>query len=209
MRRSRFAFTLIELLVVIAVLSLLLTLVSPMLGNAREAARMTRCSQNLSHIRHMMVVYADDYRQHFPCATVLNSPPSYWRQLHHLLADYVEGGKELFHCPSDTGYHAWYGASIYFPYFGSSYQTRGDDKNFNHWLGQGRVSGKYHAFGGQTVDYYPAPTRLGILRDGCGWHHLRNFAGRGTGSRAQCAFLDGHVEFFSSDRPWHYWARIW
>lgn len=205
------AFTLVELLVVISMVGILMMLLSPVLRYAREAARITRCSHNLTEIHHALFLYADDRRGIFPPATVLNSPPSYWRQLHHLLVEYVGDGSRVFHCPSDQGYHAWYGGSVYFPYFGSSYQTRGDDKNFNHWLAQGRVEPPYYAFGGEQADYYGRPSELGIIRDGCGWHFLGYDAGRGTvkGSRAQCLFLDGHVEYFSRHRPWPPMARIW
>ena len=210
MRGRGSGFTLVELLVVISIVSVLLVLVSPMLRHAREQARITRCKNNLRQIHYAMLDYAEDYRDRLPDAVVLNNEPDDPRQLQHLLAEIVEGGGSgVFHCPSDQGYHEWWGGTIYFPYFGSSYQTRGDDKNFNYWLARGRVAGEYHPFGGEFVDYYPEPGRLGILRDGCGWHDLGYRSGIGRGSRAQCLFLDGHTEYFDRGRPWPYWARIW
>jgi len=203
------AFTLIELLIVISVIAVLIAMISPMLRHAREVARLTRCANNLRQIHFAMVDYAEDYRDRLPDAVTLNSGRTHPRHLHTLLADHQSGDQDIFQCPSDQGYYAWFLSNVYTVWFGCSYQNRGEDKNFNHWLAQGRVSGKYHAFGGQAADYYPAPSRLGIVRDGCGWHYLGYHGGRGGSSRAQYLFLDGHVEWFSRERPIHYWARIW
>ena len=209
MRRRAGAFTVVELLVVISVISILLVLVSPLLRTAREQARVTRCALNLKQMFEAMLDYAEDYRDHLPDAVVLNSGRNHPRHLHTLLADYGSGDKDIFQCPSDEGYYQWFESNVYTVWFGCSYQNRAEDKNFNHWLAQGRVSGKYYAFGGQKPDYYPEPSRLGIVRDGCGWHYLWYHRGMGKTGRVQYLFLDGHTEIFHRDRRKHYWASIW
>jgi prepilin-type N-terminal cleavage/methylation domain-containing protein/prepilin-type processing-associated H-X9-DG protein len=57
MRRR--AFTLIELLVVVAVIALLMAILLPALGRARERAKTVRCLANLRAIGQGLVVYQD------------------------------------------------------------------------------------------------------------------------------------------------------
>ncbi len=59
--RTRKAFTLIELLVVISIIALLIALLLPALGNARESARTVQCASQLRQIAIAKFVYAGDY----------------------------------------------------------------------------------------------------------------------------------------------------
>src|SRR5512147_3052294 len=60
-RKARGGFTLIELLVVIAVIALLMAILLPALGRAREQGKGTRCLSNLKQIGIAMHAYAADY----------------------------------------------------------------------------------------------------------------------------------------------------
>jgi prepilin-type N-terminal cleavage/methylation domain-containing protein len=64
--RSASGFTIIELLVVISIISLLISILLPALGAAREAAQM---SQNLSNLRQIQLgvhSYAGDFKDYMP-----------------------------------------------------------------------------------------------------------------------------------------------
>lgn len=64
--RSRPAFTLIELLVVVAIISLLLSVLMPAIGQAREQSKLTYCKNNLRSIWTGILTYTMEYRDRLP-----------------------------------------------------------------------------------------------------------------------------------------------
>ncbi len=65
-RSGERGFTLIELLVVISIIALLISLLLPALGQAREHARRSACASNMKQIGYAMFLYATENKDFVP-----------------------------------------------------------------------------------------------------------------------------------------------
>ncbi|BAM02770.1 type II secretion system protein [Phycisphaera mikurensis] len=86
---TRAGFTLIELLVVISIIALLIGILLPALGAARNTARLSACLSNQRQISIAYAVYAADFKETWPLAfglgTFFSSPPMpfmSWNETH-------------------------------------------------------------------------------------------------------------------------------
>jgi prepilin-type processing-associated H-X9-DG protein/prepilin-type N-terminal cleavage/methylation domain-containing protein len=74
---SRRAFTLVELLVVIGIIALLIALLLPALGVARENAKSVNCLSNLRQLCFAAHIYCDRHRGSYPMAQYTDLPPGF------------------------------------------------------------------------------------------------------------------------------------
>jgi prepilin-type processing-associated H-X9-DG protein/prepilin-type N-terminal cleavage/methylation domain-containing protein len=115
--RMRSAFTLVELLVVIGIIAVLVSLILPALGKARDAANVTKCIANLQQIGAGIHVYVNEhrgimpliYQRHFNEATRLGLPEGgRGLTMFGLLYQISKIDVHAFRCPSDLReYDLW------------------------------------------------------------------------------------------------------
>jgi prepilin-type processing-associated H-X9-DG protein/prepilin-type N-terminal cleavage/methylation domain-containing protein len=94
-RNVRFSgFTLVELLVVIGIIALLIAILLPALGRARESANQVKCQAQIRQIVQAMILHANNHKGYMPLAGLFNqgTTPSALQDDRRLKYDYYGNG---------------------------------------------------------------------------------------------------------------------
>ncbi|HPO92845.1 MAG TPA: type II secretion system protein [Phycisphaerales bacterium] len=100
------AFTLIELLVVIAIVALLVSLLLPALGEARNTAKDLLCKTNMHSVGQGIQMYLDDQKDPvwFDLREANRQAPFHHYRVPRALADYCgDGRSKIYKCPRAVG----------------------------------------------------------------------------------------------------------
>ncbi|MCX8108999.1 MAG: type II secretion system GspH family protein [Verrucomicrobiae bacterium] len=165
-------FTLVELLVVIAVVAILLGLVLPTLGKAKEAGRATACLSNLRQIGVALQLYVQDNENRMPemrdvpveTTALTNVVPL--PGIHTVLSNYL-GSTSVLKCPSD---------------FKKLFERTGSSYGWNSLL-NGQDADRLRVL---TIDFNPH--QIPVVYDKEAFH-----AARGPGKGVNYLYADGHI----------------
>lgn len=97
--KSHRGFTLIELLVVISIIAILIALIMPALGQAREQAQRVKCGSNLRQLFIAAETYASDNEG----AYMISGSYTYWHRMSgkkYFRVNYLNNSYATMYCPS-------------------------------------------------------------------------------------------------------------
>jgi prepilin-type N-terminal cleavage/methylation domain-containing protein/prepilin-type processing-associated H-X9-DG protein len=76
--RNADGFTLVELLVVIGIIALLVSILLPVLSNARKTAMDTQCASNMRQLATAMIMYANEFKGKYPPNMYSGTAAQWW-----------------------------------------------------------------------------------------------------------------------------------
>lgn len=142
--RTRIGFTLVELLVVIAVVAILSSVLMPVFGRARAAARSTACVSNLRQIGQAFAMYAQDWDGSLPSAMPYMAVAPEGRAWMRALVPYVKDAR-VWVCPENTAPVPSYA--------------------YNMFLGFPRMLGTAYGYSGLALDMITVPANTLLAYD--------------------------------------------
>jgi prepilin-type N-terminal cleavage/methylation domain-containing protein/prepilin-type processing-associated H-X9-DG protein len=155
--RTRKGCTLVELLVVIAVVAILSSILMPVFGRARAAARSTACVSNLHQIGQAFMLYVQDWEGNLPAAMPYTAVAPEGRAWMTALQPYVKDAR-IWVCPENTEPVPSYA--------------------YNTLLGFPRLMGTAYGYSGLALDAITAPTNTFLAYDTPNqWAHANNLNG--------------------------------
>lgn len=211
MRRAGCAngFTFLELLVVVAIIAVLVALLLPALGAARDKARRTACANNLKQIGLGVTLYAGDFRDAAPGGwPPTNSAWTYFQGVtayKRLLANYARSN--LFSCPADTFHYDYLTNSPGYARVASGLQTQSASDFSSYGFNGGDVltgGVPTDSIVGRKLASIREPSKTVLVADYAAffpysWHRPRkasfNEPGQFNDAMNLVGFVDGHVAY--------------
>jgi prepilin-type processing-associated H-X9-DG protein/prepilin-type N-terminal cleavage/methylation domain-containing protein len=147
------AFTLVELLVVVAILGLLISMLMPSLGRAREIARRAICLGNQKSLVNAVQLYCSDFDDFLPPSGKRQlgaAPPDHWWYQKQILGPYI--GEEIKKYPRVDGVSGPPRTSLIRCPSPNTW-----DEPLRSWIGyNAEISFMYHRqYGPPNTDYKP------------------------------------------------------
>ncbi len=225
-------FTLIELLVVVAIIAVLVAILLPALGRAREQARLIKCQANAKQIATALLMYTNDYNGYLiPAASPDGDTWPIWIQKlsPYLSAPNILGKSDTpVRCPSRARKYLTNVISFGWNYTQFGYTS---NPNYRHWGWASKIDQIEEPTKtvplGESRDIYTTlyPELKGSDEGGSNywqsWYIYTNtdpnspqgypnlyqnqiylVAARHLGG-GNYIFLDGHIEWFKRDDMWY------
>jgi prepilin-type N-terminal cleavage/methylation domain-containing protein len=192
-QRSR-SFTLIELLVVVAIIAVLVAILLPALGTAREAARIAKCSGQLRQWGTLHWMHAQEDNDQFLVGYRMDvkSPEIvHYYAYNRYFTDKFKVSESLFYCPLRPEWYpqywnlsSWGGNWKFYSMIGYTYLARYDENAYPFFY-----------------NGYHSPERVGssegwwvLMTDVCrGWWNANHILRGDTELANNVLCVDGHV----------------
>ena len=200
---TKSGFTLIELLVVISIISLLISILLPALGKARQAAYTSACQSNMRQLGIIQHTYIDMFDGGFvPTWDDVNRPLLGWQNIMENIG-LLSRNNAVFLCPAESTRDVDTWRDCYVGHYGSNMQLSGAIKKIDGVPSRSYVKNGFI----QILDHMHQPSNMILMSDVAEnfyfeipsgkfiSHCVGNQRHQTDGNGWNYLFADGHVNF--------------